>query len=61
MKIHHKFTDLYSLLFVDGNPAGVKALLHEMGFINNILRLPLVPTRVATVQKMSQILKDLKL
>ena len=61
VKIHHKFTDLYSLLFVDGNPVGVKALLHEMGFINNILRLPLVPTRVATVQKMSQILKDLKL
>lgn len=61
VKIHHKFTDLYSLLFVDGNPAGVKALLHEMGFIKNILRLPLVPTRVATVQKMSQILKDLKL
>ena len=61
VKIHHKFTDLYSLLFVDGNPAGVKALLHEMGLINNILRLPLVPTRVATVQKMSQILKDLKL
>lgn len=61
VKIHHKFTDLYSLLFVDGNPAGVKALLHEMGFINNVLRLPLVPTRVQTVQKMSQILKDLKL
>ena len=61
MKIHHKFTDLYNLLFVDGNPAGVKALLHEMGFIENVLRLPLVPTRVATVQKMSQILKELKL
>ncbi|MCM1079482.1 MAG: 4-hydroxy-tetrahydrodipicolinate synthase [Bacteroidales bacterium] len=61
LKIHHKFTDLYSLLFVDGNPAGVKALLHEMGFIENILRLPLVPTRVQTVQKMSQILKDLKI
>lgn len=61
VKIHHKFTDLYSLLFVDGNPAGVKALLHEMGYIENVLRLPLVPTRVATVQKMSQILKELKL
>ena len=61
VKIHHTFTDLYSLLFVDGNPAGVKALLHEMGYIKNVLRLPLVPTRVATVQKMSQILKDLKL
>ena len=60
-KIHHKFTDLYSLLFVDGNPAGVKALLHEMGFIENVLRLPLVPTRVATLQKMSEILKSLKL
>lgn len=61
VKIHHKFTDLYSLLFVDGNPAGVKALLHEMGFIENVLRLPLVPTRVSTVQKISQILKELKL
>lgn len=61
VKIHHKFTDLYSLLFVDGNPAGVKALLHEMGFIHNVLRLPLVPTRVQTVQKMSLILKELKL
>lgn len=60
-KIHHKFTDLYSLLFVDGNPAGVKALLSEMGFIKNQLRLPLVPTRVATMQKIAAILKELKL
>lgn len=60
-KIHHKFTDLYSLLFVDGNPAGVKALLTEMGFIKNQLRLPLVPTRVTTLQKISSIIKELKL
>ena len=59
--IHHKFTELYKLLFVDGNPAGVKALLHEMGFIENVLRLPLVPTRITTVQKMSEILKTLKI
>ena len=39
-KIHHQFTELYKLLFVDGNPAGVKALLHEMGFIENELRHP---------------------
>lgn len=56
-KIHHKFTDLFSLLFVDGNPAGVKAMLHEMGYIENVLRLPLVPTRISTLQKMSEILK----
>lgn len=60
-KIHHSFTELYSLLFVDGNPAGVKALLHEMGFIENILRLPLVPTRLTTLQKITNILKVLKI
>lgn len=60
-KIHHMFTELYSLLFVDGNPAGVKALLHEMGFIENQLRLPLVPTKVSTLQKMAEILKSLRI
>ena len=59
--IHHRFTELYSLLFIDGNPAGVKALLHEMGFIENVLRLPLVPTRITTLQKMTEILKTLKI
>lgn len=60
-KIHHKFTELYCLLFVDGNPAGVKALMSEMGLLKNVLRLPLVPTRVTTRQKIAQVLKDLKL
>jgi 4-hydroxy-tetrahydrodipicolinate synthase len=61
LKIHHRFTDLFSLLFVDGNPAGVKAMLHQMGFIENVLRLPLVPTRLTTLQRISEILKELKI
>lgn len=56
-KIHHRFTDLFNLLFVDGNPAGVKAMLNEMGMIENVLRLPLVPTRLTTMQKISECLK----
>ena len=60
-KIHHRFTDLFSLLFVDGNPAGVKAMLSEMGFIENVLRLPLVPMRIKNMQRMSDILKELKI
>ena len=56
-KIHHRFTDLFNLLFVDGNPAGVKAMLHEMGMIENVLRLPLVPTRLTTMQRISDCLK----
>ena len=60
-KIHHRFTELYSLLFVDGNPAGVKALLHHMGFIENELRLPLVPTRLTTSQRIADILQSLRI
>ncbi|MCD8290444.1 MAG: 4-hydroxy-tetrahydrodipicolinate synthase [Prevotella sp.] len=56
-KIHHRFTDLFNLLFVDGNPAGVKAMLNEMGMIENVLRLPLVPTRLTTMQRISECLK----
>ena len=60
-KIHHKFTELYSLLFIDGNPAGCKALLNDMGMIENVLRLPLVPTTITTKEKMAAILKELRI
>ena len=60
-EIHHRFTELFGLLFVDGNPAGVKAMLSEMGMIKNVLRLPLVPTRISTMRKFSEILKELKI
>ena len=60
-EIHHRFTELFSLLFVDGNPAGVKAMLHEMGLVKNVLRLQLVPTRISTMQKFREILKELKI
>ena len=42
-KLHFKLLEGYDLLFVENNPAGVKAILHEMNFIENELRLPLVP------------------
>lgn len=59
LSIHHKFTELFSLLFVDGNPAGVKAMLSEMGLIENQLRLPLVPTRLKTMEQISTIVREL--
>lgn len=59
LHIHHKFTELFKLLFVDGNPAGVKAMLHAMGVIENQLRLPLVPTTLITMEKISNIVQDL--
>jgi len=57
--IHHRFTELFSLLFVDGNPAGVKSALHAMGYIENELRLPLVPTRITTYEKIRTIIDGL--
>lgn len=59
LRIHHQFAELFKLLFVDGNPAGVKAMLHAMGMIENQLRLPLVPTRLTTMEKISDILHQL--
>jgi 4-hydroxy-tetrahydrodipicolinate synthase len=31
------------LIFADGNPAGIKALMAHAGLCKNVLRLPLVP------------------
>ncbi len=61
LHIHHKFTELFKLLFVDGNPAGVKAMLHAMGMIENQLRLPLVPTRLTTMEQITNILRELNI
>ena len=57
--IHHQFLDLFDLLFVDGNPAGIKCMLNAMGYIENKLRLPLVPTRLTTYEKIRQVLDQL--
>ncbi|MDR0768865.1 MAG: 4-hydroxy-tetrahydrodipicolinate synthase [Dysgonamonadaceae bacterium] len=61
LHIHHKFTELFELLFVDGNPAGVKSILHIMGYIENSLRLPLLPTRITTYEKIKAILQELNI
>jgi len=61
LTIHHKFAELFKLLFVDGNPAGVKAMLNAMGMIQNKLRLPLVPTRITTFEAMRKILNELNI
>ena len=38
-KMGHKI----HLLFVEGNPSGIKTVLAEMGMIENVLRLPMLP------------------
>ena len=39
-------------LFVEGNPGGIKAVLHQRGLVQNQLRLPLVPVSDSVVSKL---------
>lgn len=41
-KLHYKIAPSIEMIFSEGNPAGIKALLHKKGFCQNVLRLPLV-------------------
>ena len=41
--IHKEFEPAYGLLFKEGNPSGVKALMSQQGKLANVLRLPMVP------------------
>ena len=48
---------LIHLLFVEGNPSGIKTVLTEMGMMKNILRLPLVPCTENTQMVIRRALK----
>ncbi|WP_319481088.1 4-hydroxy-tetrahydrodipicolinate synthase [uncultured Draconibacterium sp.] len=40
-KIHFELIEMFQLMFREGNPGGIKALMNIQGTIENILRLPL--------------------
>lgn len=48
---------LFDLLFIDGNPAGIKYILYHLGYIQNQLRLPLTPIKENTQKKINELLK----
>ena len=41
LNVHYKMIDLFKLIFKEGNPGGIKALMNYQGTIENILRSPL--------------------
>jgi 4-hydroxy-tetrahydrodipicolinate synthase len=47
--LHYRLLPLLDANFLETNPAPVKAALHTMGRIQNVLRLPLVPAGVDTI------------
>ncbi|MBL7969263.1 MAG: 4-hydroxy-tetrahydrodipicolinate synthase [Prolixibacteraceae bacterium] len=47
-QLHLQMAEMLKLIFKDGNPAGVKALMKMMGTVKNELRLPLVSASAGT-------------
>ncbi len=39
--IHYQILEIINLIFAEGNPAGIKNLLHQMDICDDVLRLPL--------------------
>lgn len=51
--VYYRYKSIIELLFVESNPAGIKAVMSELGLIENQLRLPLVSVSSQTVEKIS--------
>ncbi len=57
-KINESLKELCRLLFVNGNPSGLKSLLNVMGICSDYMRLPLVPVTAATRAAMQEALRQ---
>lgn len=56
--IQLRFLETIELLFTEGNPAGVKAILSIMSLCNNILRLPLMPVSRTTYTRIQKAVEE---
>lgn len=58
-KLHYKLLEGIRLLFVEGNPAGVKCVLKHMSICGDTVRLPLVNVSEDTNKKIRQYIQNL--
>jgi 4-hydroxy-tetrahydrodipicolinate synthase len=59
-EIQLRYLEMIELLFVDGNPSGVKAVLNIMGLCQNYLRLPLVPVSRTIYTRIQKAIEEVK-
>ncbi len=59
LDIHRILGEIFRLAFAEGNPSGVKCMMHHRGLCNNVLRLPLVPVSTAIDHDISAAMKSL--
>ena len=58
-EIDRSLQPLDKALFAEGNPSGLKCLLHHLGLAENVLRLPLVPVGEATDRAIAEAIDTL--
>lgn len=54
---HDKLFDLTQACFQEGNPSGIKAVLHAQGKMENMVRLPNVPVSEPLYERILQLVK----
>jgi len=54
-ELHFRLFPMMKAIFQEGNPSGVKASMHIQGWIENVLRLPLIPVTRALYEKIDQL------
>ncbi|MES2627817.1 MAG: dihydrodipicolinate synthase family protein, partial [Bacteroidota bacterium] len=54
----YQLFDVYSALFEEGNPGGVKEILQYLNICSNHMRLPLVPVSSAHSKKLYQLIAE---
>ena len=60
-QIHRRFFPLMEVNFVESNPIPVKAAMALMGLLDPVWRLPLVPPRPESLEKIRRVLESLDL
>lgn len=58
-KINDQLLKGYDLMFAENNPAGAKAFLAEMGILQNLVRLPVVPLSEPLHDQVKEYLKTM--
>lgn len=58
-EIQFRYLEMIELLFTEGNPAGIKAMLSIMNLCQNTLRLPLVPVSRPTMTRIQKAVDEI--
>jgi 4-hydroxy-tetrahydrodipicolinate synthase len=60
-RLHHELMPLMQVNFIESSPIPVKCAMAMMGLVEEIYRLPMVPPRHASRDRIAQVLRDLGL